>query len=228
LDQLIAKKRDIRMAAMQELLTGKCRLPGFRDEWEATQLGRLGGFSKGGGIRKDEAIPHGFACVRYGEIYTRHNDYIRQFYSFISPETAKASQRLRKGDLLFTASGETAEEIGKCVAFVGDEEAYAGGDIIIFTPVGQNSVYLGYLMNHASVTTQKARMGQGDAVVHISTSSLAQLKFRIPKADEQAAIAQILCNMDTEIVALETRRDKCRALKQGMMQQLLTGNIRLI
>jgi len=150
------------------------------------------------------------------------------FYSFIPRHVAKHSQRLRKGDLLFAGSGETAEEIGKCVAFLNDEDAYAGGDIVIFAPSGQDSMYLGYLMNHSSISFQKARMGQGDAVVHISAKNLAQLELRLPRPKEQTAIATVLSDMDAELAVLEARRDKTRALKQGMMQELLTGRIRLI
>jgi len=225
---LIAKKRDLKQAAMQQLLTGKQRLPGFSGEWEVKRLGDVGTFSKGKGIKKDDVVSDGLPCIRYGEIYTRHNDYIKVFYSFIPRQVAKQSQRLRKGDLLFAGSGETAEEIGKCVAFLGDEEAYAGGDIVLFTPSDQDAMYLGYLMNHSSISDQKARMGQGDAIVHISAKSLAQLELRLPHLEEQTAIATVLSDMDAELAALDARREKTRALKQGMMHELLTGRIRLL
>ena len=228
LDRLIAKKRDIKQAAMQELLTGKRRLPGFSGELSSVCLGELGSFSKGRGIKKDDVVASGIPCVRYGEIYTHYNDYIREFHSFISEEIAKESQQIRNGDLLFAGSGETAEEIGKCVAYLKDEEAYAGGDIVIFSPKKQNSMYLGYLMNHSSIIIQKARMGQGDAVVHISAKNLAELRLRLPPIDEQNAIATAFSDIDAEIATMETRREKIRALKQGMTQELLTGRIRLV
>ena len=106
-------------------------------------------------------------------------------------------------------------------------EAYAGGDIVIFRPIGQSSEYLGYLMNHPSVADQKARMGQGDAVVHISARNLARLEFRLPRLPEQIAIAGVLTDMGAELAALEQRLAKTRGLKQGMMQELLTGKTRL-
>ena len=228
LDQLIAKKRDLKQAAMQQLLTGRTRLPGFSGGWDLKRLVEIGTFSKGKSIRKDEVVPEGLPCIRYGEIYTHHADYVRAFFSFIPAAVAKQSQRLRKGDLLFAGSGETADEIGKCVAFLDDVEAYAGGDIVILSPVGQDSMYLGYLMNHPSVAEQKARMGQGDAVVHISARNLAQLNLRVPLETEQAAIAAVLSDMDAELRALDERLAKTRALKQGMMQELLTGRTRLV
>ena len=228
LEQLITKKRDLKQAAMQQLLIGKKRLPGFSGGWEVKKLGDVGSFSKGKGIKKDEVVADGLACVRYGEIYTHHHDYLKVFNSFITSTTARQSQLIQKGDLLFAGSGETAEEIGKCIAFLGDEEAYAGGDIVIFRPIDQDSKFLGYLMNHSSVASQKACMGQGDAVVHISARNLARLELDLPAHGEQTAIAEVLSDMDAELAALEQRLAKTRDLKQGMMQELLTGRTRLV
>jgi type I restriction enzyme S subunit len=228
LDKLIAKKRAIKQAAMQQLLTGKTRLPGFNGEWETKRLGEIGNFLKGSGVTRDNAQSGALACVRYGEIYTHHQDYIRTFYSRISEEVAATATRLQKGDLLFAGSGETKEEIGKCVAFISDEEAYAGGDIVILRPRGVDSLFMGYSLNTSGVNHQKASYGQGDAVVHISATALAQVSLSLPKLEEQTAIATILADMDANIAALEARRGKTRALKQGMMQQLLTGRIRLV
>jgi len=228
LERLLAKKRDIKQAVMQQLLTGKQRLPGFRGEWTDCLLGDLGTFKKGKGVKKDDVVSDGLPCIRYGEIYTRHHNYIKEFHSHIPRSIADSSQRLKKGDLLFTGSGETSEDIGKCVSFMGDEEAYAGGDIVLFSPVKQNSLYLGYLMNQPGINAQKSKKGQGDAVVHISAGSLAQLQICLPPLSEQTAIAAVLSDMDAEIDALQQRRDKIRAVKQGMMQELLTGRTRLI
>ena len=228
LDKLIAKKRNIKTATMQQLLTGKTRLPGFGGEWETKMLGELGIFSKGAGIKKDDVLDYGLPCIRYGEIYTRHHDLIKNFYSFISQNVASNSHLIKSGDLLFTGSGETSEEIGKCVAFIGDESAYAGGDIVIFSPKEQDSMFLGYLMNHESIIRQKSRMGQGDAVVHIQAKNLAQLQLYLPPVEEQKSIAQVLSDINTEITALEKRRAKTQAIKQGMMQELLTGKTRII
>ncbi|MCU0755229.1 MAG: restriction endonuclease subunit S [Xanthomonadales bacterium] len=228
LDRLIAKKRDLKQAAMQQLLTGQTRLPGFSGEWEVKRLGDLGSFLKGSGVRKDQAQSGELPCIRYGEIYTQHNDYIRSFQSRIAPEVAVSATRLKKGDLLFAGSGETKEEIGKCVAFIDDFEAYAGGDIVILRPAAVDPVFMGYYLNTSPISAQKASKGQGDAVVHISATALSSVMARIPPLPEQTAIAQILSDMDAELAALETRREKTRELKQAMMQELLTGRIRLV
>jgi type I restriction enzyme S subunit len=230
LDKLIAKKRDIKKAVMQELLTGKTRLPGFSGKWEVKKLGDLGIFLKGSGVKKNESLSGDLPCIRYGEIYTKYNYYIKEIYSYISHEVASTATKMEKNDILFAGSGETKEEIGKCVAFVHDLEAYAGGDIIIlrpYKPYKIDSIFLGYYLNSAPISKQKASKGQGDAVVHISTKALSMIEVKIPSVDEQRSIAQVLSDMDREITALEQRRDKTKAIKQGMMQALLTGRIRL-
>lgn len=259
LDRLIAKKRDIKQAAMQVLLTPPAttamengegrmdngdnpgnsqfstihsplntRLPGFEGEWEKKRLGDLGSFLKGSGVKRDDAQSGPLACVRYGELYTTHNDYIQTFHSWISEEVAAMATRLHVGDLLFAGSGETKEEIGKCVAFITDTDAYAGGDIVILRPKDVDSLFLGYVLNAPYVARQKASLGQGDAVVHISAAALAQVSLALPSVEEQTAIATALSGMDAEIEALEQRRAKTAALKQAMMQELLTGRTRLV
>jgi type I restriction enzyme S subunit len=107
-------------------------------------------------------------------------------------------------------------------------EAYAGGDIVILRPEREDSLYLGYYLNTDSIIHQKASRGQGDAVVHISAAALSTIEGKFPSITEQTAIAAILSDMDAEIDALETKFVKARQIKQGMMQELLTGRIRLI
>ena len=227
LSRLIAKKRDLKHATTQRLLTGQVRLPGFSDPWQVKRLGELGQFSKGSRVRRDEANSGDIPCVRYGEIYTTHHDLVRQFTSRISRAVADTATRIQFRDLLFAGSGETKEEIGKCVAVSEDVEAYAGGDIIILRPHSGNPVFLGYLMNTPRVAKQKSSLGQGDAVVHINASALASVEVSLPDEPEQDAISRVLSDIDAEIKAIEARLGKTQALKQGMMQALLTGRVRL-
>ena len=222
LEQLIAKKRAVKQGVMQELFHPKV-------EWVATKLGSLGVFLKGSGVRKDDTQSGDIPCIRYGEIYTKHSDYIKAFYSWISPAVASTARRLKVGDVLFAGSGETKEEIGKCVAFVDDVVAYAGGDIVILRPEKVCALFLGYYLNTAPINRQKASRGQGDAVVHIGSTALADIDLTLPPTiAEQTAIAAILSDMDEEIAALETKLTKARMVKQGMMQELLTGRVRLV
>lgn len=228
LDHMIAKKRDLKQAVMQHLLTGKTRLPGFSGNWEVKQLGNIGHFFKGRGVKKDEAQSGTLPCIRYGEIYTHHNDYIKSFNSWISPQVASTATRLKQGDLLFAGSGETKGEIGKCVAFIDDCEAYAGGDTVILRANDINPMFMGYYCNTAPIAAQKASKGQGDAVVHISAAALSSIVLALPSLPEQNAIATALSNMDAELSVLEARREKTLHIKQAMMRDLLTGKTRLV
>ncbi len=166
-------------------------------------------------------------CIRYGELYTVHSDCIREFHSWISPEVAEGATGLRTGDVVFAASGETKEDIGRSAAYVGSEEAYAGGDILVLRQDEALPLFLGYALNAPPVARQKASLGQGDAVVHIGVAALSRITVELPPLPEQRAIATVLADMDDEIEALAQRVEKLRAVKRGMMQQLLTGCIRL-
>ncbi|MDG6251263.1 restriction endonuclease subunit S, partial [Methanocalculus sp.] len=120
LDALIAKKRAIKQAAMQQLLTGKTRLPGFAkssgykntevgvipEDWEVKRLGNLGTFMKGKGIRRDDVSDEGLECIRYGEIYTQYNSYVVILKSRIPENIAATALLIQTGDLLFAGSGE--------------------------------------------------------------------------------------------------------------------------
>ncbi len=196
-------------------------------DWGCHPLSDLGTFSKGQGIRKNEAQSGEIPCIRYGEIYTHHNDVVRVFNSHISLAVAKTSKRIKAGDILFAGSGETKAEIGKAVAFLDDAETYAGGDIVIFSPHDQSPKFLGYLLNTPIAVRQKASRGQGDAVVHISAKALGAVCIPTPPQQEQCAIAEALSDADALIESLDQLITKMRDLKQAAMQQLLTGQTRL-
>ncbi len=199
----------------------------FSGEWETKKLGDLGTFLKGRGIKRDDVSDDGVPCIRYGELYTQYQDYILKVASRIPPNVAESALPIKTGDLLFAGSGETAEEIGRCAAYLGKEQAYAGGDVIVLTPSGQNPIFLGHLMNTPIVAAQKARLGQGNAVVHIYINNLAQVEIELPPIAEQNAIGEVLSDVDGLINALEALIAKKRAIKQATMQQLLTGKTRL-
>ncbi|BAK37602.1 type I restriction-modification system specificity subunit [Microlunatus phosphovorus NM-1] len=227
LENAIVKKRAIKQGVMQELLTGRTRLRGFTDEWSTRSLSTFGTFLRGGGIKRDEVRQAGVPCIRYGEIYTTFEDYTISTVSFVSGSVAAMALPLRSGDILFAGSGETKAEIGMNVAYIGDTPAVAGGDIIVLRGTEYDPVYLATLLNTPELANQKARGGQGDAVVHINWRVLAGLEVTVPELPEQHAIAQVLIDADDEIAALQRRLDATRAIKQGMMHELLSGRTRL-
>ena len=138
---LIAKLKLRKKVLMQQLLTGKKRLPGFSGEWEEMKLSKIGEFLKGKGIPKKELVDNGIPCIRYGELYTKHHSVVNSCHSFINEESAKLSTRLEFGDILFACSGETLNEIGKSAAFISKDETYAGGDIIILRQASHCLLY---------------------------------------------------------------------------------------
>lgn len=229
LERLTSNTQAQKKALMQKLLLGRVRLSGYSKSWNIHQLDQIGSFAKGKGIRRDQVTDSGFPCVLYGEIYTRHNDYIRKFFSFIDPTIAKTSRKIKQGDLLFAGSGETAEEIGKCVAYLGDKQVYAGSDIIVFSPERQviDSKFLVYLMNWGPVATRKARFGQGNSVVHISIKNLGKIELFLPDIDEQRAISGLLSEMDEIAINLGKQLDRIKLEKQALTLQLLTGKRRV-
>jgi type I restriction enzyme S subunit len=196
--------------------------------WSVSLLGELGTFSKGKGILKEQVISDGLPCIRYGEIYTTHNFIIKKFKSFISDDVANESKEIQNGDILFAGSGETIKEIGKAVAYVGNDKAYAGGDIIILsTKKDFNPECLSYALETDFVKKQKRVLGQGNSVVHIYSSDLSKLKIPLPPLPEQKAIAQVLSTADAAIHTTEKLIAQKEIRKKWLMQQLLTGKRRL-
>ena len=198
-------------------------------DWEVKRLGELGVFSKGKGILKDQVKEKGLPCIRYGEIYTSYDYVAQKFKSFIDEDVAKASKEINKGDVLFAGSGETVDEIGKSVAYLGELKAYAGGDVIVYSPNQDlvSSECLSYTLDLNSVRKQKRYMGQGNSVVHIYPSDLAKLQIPLPPLPEQKRIAEVLSTWDQAIQLTEQLIRQKEQRKKWLMQNLLTGKMRL-
>lgn len=227
MDGLIENSEARKRALAGRLLTGAERLPGFHQPWKEKRLTSIGAFKKGKGLSRDHVGNHGVSCVLYGDLYTKYDSVVRTLTSFIADEFTRESQLIRKGDLLFAASGETAEEIGKCVAYLGDDDAYAGGDILIQSPKSDDSEFLGYLLNHTSVVKQRTRFAQGHSIVHISAANLSSILLRLPDQREQRAIASLLSAADRSTQNYIRQRSQLASQKEALMRQLLTGKRRV-
>jgi len=227
-EKKIEKKRNIKKGLMQRLLSGKQRLPGFSGEWKEVMLGDIGRFSKGKGISKEEVSDTGLPCIRYGEIYTSDKYIINSFRSFISSKQATQCTLIKQNDLLLAGSGETIDEIGKSIAYMSAEEAYAGGDIIIFSASAASARgdYLSFYLNTEG-RQALGRLGQGQSVVHIYARNIASLCIPLPGIEEQKAIANVLSAADGEIEALERKLAALKDQKKYLLNNLVTGTIRL-
>ena len=224
LEALIAKRRAIKQATMQELLTGRTRLPGFEGEWETTPLGDMGDIKNGGTPRTE--VPSYWG----GRI------------SWCVPTDITVC---RGKYLTTTARNITSEGLGSCGASLLPpgaillcSRATIGEIKIASMPVATNQGFKSVICDESvdhqflyyRLLTLKDRMielATGSTFLEISKRDLASIRFPLPPLPEQRAIAAVLSDMDAEIAALERRLDKTRAIKQGMMQQLLTGAIRL-
>ncbi|QQY80296.1 type I restriction enzyme S subunit [Keratinibaculum paraultunense] len=222
-------KTRIEMISRGEVPEGykKTKVGIIPEDWEVKRLGELGKFFRGKGIPKSRILTEGIGCITYGEIYTTYNYTFKNFKSYINERTAKNSVPIKKNDILFAGSGETLEEIGKCVAYLGEDQAYAGGDIVVFRPYDIDGEVLGYLLNHDIVNNQKYKLGQGHSVVHIYAKDLETILIPVIHEKEQQKIAQILSTWDEAIELKEKLIEQKKQQKKGLMQKLLTGEVRL-
>ena len=223
LDKKIEKKRLIKQGAMQELLTGKKRLPGFSDEWVNVQIKQLGKWSKGQPFSKDKINRDGKnPCIHYGELFS----YGEVIETIKSNTDIKPYVKSSGKDVLFPASDVTPIGLGRCSA-LNIKNVLLGGDIIILELTKDCPAYISYMVNLNK--QQIIDRVTGTTVKHINSNLLGEIRINISTdIEEQQAIATILSNMDKEIADLEVKRDKYRLIKSGMMQKLLTGQIRLV
>jgi type I restriction enzyme S subunit len=232
LDKLIVKKRDIKQATTQQLLTGKIRLPGFSGEWKVKRLGEIGKIYGGlSGKSKEDFVDGQYPYIPFLNIMknpvidTNYLDYVN-----IAP--GESQNQAAKGDLFFNGSSETPEEVGMCSMLnEAMPNLYLNSFCFGFRlnkELAMNGLYLSYYFRSNIGRQLFYSLAQGATRYNLSKSNFLNMEISYPGLEEQQAIATVLSDMDAEIAALEQRREKTRALKQGMMQELLTGRIRLL
>ena len=235
LEALIAKKRDVKTAAMQQLLTGRTRLPGFGDEWERKRFGDLCTFLPAANNPRADLEGHGeVGYIHYGNVHAHPLPVLDCGYHElprIEERRIGNASRLQDGDLVMVDASEDLAGLGKSVEVldIGDDGIVAGLHTILCRDRSDHWApgFKSYLQFIPAFRSALARIATGISVYAISRKQLADIVLALPSPSEQAAIVAVLSDMDAEITALERRLDKVRALKQGMMQQLLTGRIRL-
>lgn len=209
-DKLITKKRNIKQATMQQLLTGKMRLPGFSGKWEEKELGEIFNVTAGG-----DFDPHRSSSIQ-NEVY-RYPIYSNALsnnglYGFCSYNNHYA------GSITVTARGTLGAANFRNFDFT------AIGRLLVLQP---NIIMDGRFFSEF-INSQIDFVVESTGVPQLTAPQISKYDLPVPPLHEQIAIVTILTDMDAEIVALEQRRDKTRALKQGMMQELLTGKTRLL
>jgi type I restriction enzyme S subunit len=226
LEQLLAKKRHLKQGAMQELLTGKRRLPGFSGEWAVKRLGEVAAFHKGKGLPKSALDSSGSEpCIHYGELFTQYPETIRRVVS----RTNASDQAFRSfaNDVLMPTSDVTPNGLAKA-SCVGTSDVILGGDILVIraNPERLYGSFLSYAIRESE--QQVLQLVTGSTVFHLYASDMRKFNFSMPDVTEQHAIVSVLDDMTVELVALASKLTKARQIKQGMMQELLTGKTRLL
>lgn len=218
LNQLIAKKRDLKQAAMQQLLTGQTRLPGFHGEWEVKRLGEISEISMGRTPpRLNQAFwGRGYTWLSIADLQSK---VVSASKEEITALAASMMTIIPKGTLLMSFK----LSIGK-LCFAG-RDLFTNEAICGFNKLQANPEFLYYALSRTDFSLYGKQAVKGYT---LNKESLRIVEVRLPSPAEQAAIAAVLSDMDAELSALEARRDKTRNLKQAMMQELLTGKTRLV
>jgi type I restriction enzyme S subunit len=245
LDRLIAKQRDLKQAAMQQLLTGQTRLPGFGSrsaswhrsvfgvfpsDWTLQPLSQVSAFITKGST----PTTYGFQWVSSGVLFLRSECVSERGLDlsqsmFVSPQAHQMLKRseVKAGDLLMTITGN----VGRVVHLNEDFPPSNINQHIARIRMKDDHVAVAFVFHFLSQPLIRKYYNQittGQAYPQISLTQVRATILPLPPLPEQTAIATVLSDMDLELAALEQRRDKTRALKQGMMQELLTGKTRLI
>lgn len=187
--------------------------------WAVRRLGELGRLLKGVGGTKDDAIAAGVPCVRYGDLYTTHRYFIRQARTFLSEERAQDYTEIRYGDVLFAASGETIEEIGKSAVNLIIGPARTGGDVIVLRPSADvYPPFLGYATESRPAIIQKSLGGRGTTVKHIYPEQLKRVVIAFPTIPEQKATVHFLDHANARIRRFIRAKQKLIGLLQEQRQ----------
>jgi type I restriction enzyme S subunit len=232
LEKLIAKKRAIKQGTMQELLKPK-------EGWVVKKLGELFEFSGGFSASRAHLSEEGYCYLHYGDIHGATNTYIDVIHEFtnipkLQTELKKIARNsmLNDGDVVFVDASEDDEGASRHIVVVNPNEIpFISGLHTIVAKSKNNEIndeYKRYCFQSTNIKSQFKFFAVGTKVSGISKTNIVKIEIYLPSIEEQIRIATILSDMDTEINALESKLAKYKQIKQGMMQNLLTGRIRLI
>jgi type I restriction enzyme, S subunit len=236
LEQLIAKKRQVKQGSMQELLTERRRLPGFSGEWKETSLGELGKIHRGVSYNPSRDL-YPFDTNSTVRLLRSNNiqEAIVVFsdMQYVDASRVSANQIMRQDDVLICMANGSKNLVGKAGRFQNEDgyEYTFGAFMGCFRPDTQavNPDFAFCLFLTEQYRIHISILLAGSSINNLTPTNVEAFVIRIPTdVKEQTAIAEILSDMDAEIAALEEKLSKARQVKQGMMQELLTGRVRLV
>ncbi len=203
------------------------------ETWEWTRVSSLGSIVRGSGIKRTETIESGKPCVRYGELYTTYHTSFTQAVSFVPEELFDRCKHFSFGDILMTLTGENKPDIAKAVAYLGNDEIAAGGDLAYWTAHGMNPLYLTYLMASPYVVERKVSLATGDIIVHISGDKLGTILIPIPPLSEQQRIVEKILEAEVKLTEYTGKENSLNvlqntfpdALKKSILQWAVQGKL---
>lgn len=223
--ELIAYKEKQKKGLMQALLTGKKRLNGFTDEWKTVKLGECFKFFRGEGLSKEMLDNNGKNyCILYGELYTTYSEVISDIVSKTNYTTSMLS---KNGDVLIPCSTTTKAIDLATASSIKLDNILIGGDINILRPTIEiNSDFIAYYITNI-IKKKIATYAQGTTIIHLYGKDIKSIKIKIPTINEQNLIINIIKNADKEIELLNKQLELYIVQKKGLMQNLLTGKVRV-
>ena len=193
--------------------------------WEYKKLGDIANdMYRGSGIKREQVTDTGIPCVRYGEIYTTYNIAFDKCASHTNEEIISSPKYFETGDILFAITGESVEEIGKSIAYLGKEKCMCGGDIVVMKH-SQYPKYLSYALSSPKAIKQKGLGKTKLKVVHTNIPSLKEISIPVPPLSEQKEIVEYLDSSFAKIDTLKANAaknlDEAKALFQSALKEAL-------
>lgn len=223
---LIESKKQFKKAIMQNLLTAKIRFPEFQDEWREVTIGELFEFKKGQGLSKEMLDTNGkFECVLYGELYTTYDEIIENVKSRTN---FQGSIKSKFDDILIPSSTTTGSIDIAIASVILKNDVLLGGDINILRKK-RNNIYgefVAYCITNIK-NKELSSYAQGTTIIHLYAKDFKGMKIKLPNLNEQQKIAEVLTACDDEINLLNLKLENLKKQKQGLMQKLLSGKVRI-
>lgn len=223
---LIENKKQFKKALMQNLLTAKIRFPEFQDEWREVTIGELFEVKKGQGLSKEMLDTNGkFECVLYGELYTTYDEIIENVKSRTN---FQGSIKSKFDDILIPSSTTTGSIDIAIASVILKNDVLLGGDINILRKK-RNNIYgkfVAYCITNIK-NKELSSYAQGTTIIHLYAKDFKGMKIKLPNLQEQQKIAEVLTACDDEINLLNLKLENLKKQKQGLMQKLLSGKVRI-
>ena len=226
LDQVIAKKRDLKQATMQQLLTGKARLPGFSGKWDVKQIGEFTDCTAGGTPSTLNSAYWGgeIPWMSSGELHLKRVRDVEGRITELGLNSSSTKIIPSHCVLIGLAGqGKTRGTVAINLIELCTNQSIAA----IFPNKSFNSEYLFHNLDARYDELRELSTGDGGRG-GLNLKIIKSIDIPFPSLEEQDAIASVLSDLDAELAALESRREKTRDIKQAMMQELLTGKTRLV